>query len=76
MLLPSFELGVEVSQARDDEAPIAVAYIDIDPASLPPPPDRGPTPANATPVATATPAPLSTASPRIGFNQQLLVNRR
>lgn len=36
--LPTFELGVEVSQTNDDVVPLAIAYMDIDPATLPPPP--------------------------------------
>ena len=76
VLLPSFDLGVEVSQARDDEAPLAIAYMDVDPATLPPPPAPAPAPAIAAPVTSTTSAPLSTASPRIGFNLQLLDDRR
>lgn len=64
--LPTFELGVEVSQTNDDDAPVAIAYMDIDPATLPPPPAAPATPnaakTSAVPVTTSSPAPS-----RIGF---------
>ena len=71
--LTTFQLGVEVSQARDDEAPIAVAYIDVDPASLPMPLS---TPAAAAPAAPTVTNPLG--GPRIGFDSSanLLDDRR
>jgi hypothetical protein len=65
-LLSTFEIGVEVSQAHDDEHPLAVAYMDIDPSMLPPipaPPPAAPTPAPA-PKAQGNAA----GSSRIGFN--------
>jgi hypothetical protein len=73
MFLTSFNLGVEVSQARDDEEPIAIAYVDIDPASLPVP--------LSTPAAASTGAAPTLANPfgsRIGFDNsfELLNDRR
>lgn len=58
LFLTSFELGVEVSQATDDEAAVAIAYMDIDPATIAPVLAPAPT-------AKATPTP---PSGRIGFN--------
>jgi len=73
MFLTTFQLGVEVSQTRDDEAPIAVAYIDIDPASVPVP--------LSSPAATAPAAPTVTnpfSGSRLGFDSgaNLLDDRR
>ena len=61
--LPTFELGVEVSQTNDDQTPLAIAYMDIDPATLPPPPAP---PAVKPPTASVTVNAPST--PRVGFN--------
>jgi len=63
LFLSSFEVGVEVSQAHDDAAPIAIAYMDIDPSALPPPPA-------ATPAPQVVPAKVSggaSAPTRLGF---------
>ncbi len=59
LFLTSFELGVEVSQSTDDEAAVAIAYMDIDPATIAPI-------ANPAPKAQApqTPPPAG----RLGFN--------
>lgn len=53
MFLTSFDLGVEVSQASTDEAPVAIAYMDIDPSAL------GPVspPAPPKPAASVAPSP-------------------
>lgn len=58
LFLPSFELGVEVSQAHGDPAPVAIAYLDIDPATLPSPASRAASP----------PGPVPSVAPsRFGF---------
>lgn len=64
LFLSSFEIGVEVSQAHDDQAALAIAYMDIDPSSLPPPPAPAPAPAATLPASGTG----STPSPRLGFN--------
>ncbi|MFO0593408.1 MAG: hypothetical protein U0441_38055 [Polyangiaceae bacterium] len=55
MFLTSFNLGVEVSQASADEAAVAIAYMDIDPAALAaltaPPAPAVPKPAPTSPQA-------------------------
>lgn len=59
LFLTSFELGVEVSQSTDDEAAVAIAYMDIDPATI-------------APIAPPTPKAQAPQIPppagRIGFN--------
>jgi hypothetical protein len=56
MFLSTFEIGVEVSQAHGDEAPLAIAHMDVDPATLPPPPvPQTPVPAGQAPTPTPTP---------------------
>lgn len=70
MFLSAFEIGVEVSQTHGDESPVALAHIDIDPSSLPPPPSPvsstpAPTPASSTGAGAAKPF---VATPRLGFS--------
>lgn len=61
LFLNSIEVGVEVSQMADDDRAVAIAYSDIDPATLPPPP--------AAPKALITPNP--TPAGRLGFDDPL-----
>lgn len=77
MFLSTFQLGVEVSQTHGDEAPIAIAHIDVDPASLPPRPvPQTPVPAVQAPAAkpavtvtSSTTGPQFNAPPsRVGFD--------
>jgi hypothetical protein len=72
MFLSSFEIGVEVSQGHDDSAPIAIAYMDIDPAALPPPPAAAP----QTPAPVKTSAVQGTFDGRLGFDIDPLSDRR
>ena len=58
LFLTTFEVGVEVSQTADDERAVAIAYSDIDPATLPPAP---------APKAQITPVPTPTPAGRLGF---------
>jgi hypothetical protein len=71
--LPSFELGVEVSQTNDDQAPLAIAYMDIDPATLPPPPAPAGSSAPKAPAASATPS--APGNQRLGFNDPFSLRR-
>lgn len=60
MFLTSLDLGVEVSQATADEAPIAIAYTDLDPAEL---------------AAVSAPKPVVTApAPTIPMSQTGLID--
>ncbi len=59
LFLTSFELGVEVSQTTDDEAAVAIAYMDIDPARITP---------VLPPTAKTQTAPTPQVNGRIGFN--------
>lgn len=80
MFLSAFEIGVEVSQTHTDEAPIGLAHIDVDPATLPPPPTPAPaagvigTP--AVPVVTGATATPFIATPSIKQPLRLLDDRR
>lgn len=73
MFLSSFDLGVEVSQGHDDEAPIALAYMDIDPAALPPPPAASPSPQ---PQAATKPASGPGNAGRLGFDATDVLSER
>jgi hypothetical protein len=79
MFLSTFEIGVEVSQTHGDEAPIAIAHMDVDPASLPPPPvPQTPVPvgqAPQPPIPAKSSAPF-VATPRVDPNPLLLLERR
>lgn len=69
LLLAAFEIGIEVSQTHGDEAPIALAHMDVDPMSLP-----APAPPSSVPASSSA-APATTSSVRIGFSS-LLNDRR
>jgi len=66
LFLTTFEVGVEVSQTADDERAVAIAYSDIDPATLAPPP---------APKAAIPPVPTPTPAGRLGFADPF-TNRR
>lgn len=61
--LANFELGIEVSQGADDEAPVAIAYTDLDPRLLPAEPTKAQSPAPA--------APAARSPSRFGFSDPL-----
>ena len=73
LFLTTFQLGVEVSQTRDDEAPIALAYLDVDPASLPVPLKSG---AATAPQAAAPPAQSQPGVSRAGSDLRFVVDQR
>ena len=66
LFLTTIEVGVEVSQMADDERAVAIAYSDIDPATLTP---------RFTLKAQVTPAPAPTPTGRLGFADPFLDRR-